>query len=227
MRFVFGLVVLALSFATATTNADISDLAVNELLVDPNGTFNFDTDGDGTAETTDEFIELINTSGSSLDISGWEIWVGSGGDLSERHEFASGTVLAAGGLIVGVNQWDPGTPPAGFVTLDAGGGGVFGNGGDNFVLYDPTANEYVSYVYNGDDDLIGSGLPMGAVQVGATIDLGSDTDGLSIQAIPDGSTTFSVAAPTPGQLNVTPVPEPTAFAVLGVMACGLAVRRRK
>ena len=212
--------------AANSANADISFLAVNELLADPTGAvFNFDTDGDMTAETEDEFIELMNVSSSSLDISGWEIWVGSGGALSERHEFAAGTTLGVGELITAVNSWDPGTPPSGFVVMDAGGGGIFGNGGDNFVLYDPTANEYSSYVYNGDPDLAGSGLPVGATLVGSVIDMGGDVDGQSIQAIPDGGTTFTVGTPSPGALNA--VPEPSA-ALIGVLAgLGFLARRRK
>lgn len=227
MKHTFLLAISCLLLAAASTKADISLLSVNELLADPNSGsgFNFDTDGDGTAETGDEFIELMNVSGSSLDISGWEIWVGSGGSLSERHEFAVGTTLGVGELITAVNSWDPGTPPAGFVQMDAGGGGIFGNGGDNFVLYDPTANEYCSYVYNGDPDLAGAGLPSGATLIGAVIDMGSDIDGQSIQAIPDGGTIYSIGAPSPGALNA--VPEPSGALIVVLAGMGLLSRRRK
>ena len=228
MRFLLSLflTITMTSFAAA----DLVSLEVNELLPDPNSNSaanNFDTDGDGEAESTDEFIEFFNTGATGLDISGYQIWVGSGGILSVRHTFAENTNIAAGGFLVAINQFDPGTPPAGIVELDTGGSGIFGNGGDNFVLYDPTTNTYRNWIYNGDDDLMGNGLPTTATQVGALVDLGGDTDGLSIAAIPDGSTTsFVNQTPTPGLSNVA-VPEPssTTICLLGLVAA--CARRRR
>lgn len=213
---------------SGTVMADLVDLRVNELLADPTSTTNnFDTDGDGDAETTDEFIEFYNAnSTSSIDISAYELWVGSGGALSVRHTFATGTIIAPGGFLVAVNQWNSGNLPAGFVEMDAGGGGILGNGGDNFAIYDPTGMEYSSYVYNGDADLFGSGLPSGATQLGMTVDLGSDTDGLSMAALPDGSESFGIQGPTPGATNVA-VPEPSSMtAVVFATLALLGYRRR-
>ena len=224
----FVFLVSVLLLVPSTANADLMGVVVNELLADPNSASNnFDTDGDGTAETSDEFIELLNTGGASVDISGWEIYVGSGGVLSVRHTFAAGTVLSPGELLVGVNEWDPGAVPAGFVELDAGGGGIFGNGGDNITLYDPNNNNYISYVYNGDPDLVGNGMPAGATRVGDVIDMGNDVDGLSISALPDGSTTWGVQGPTPGELNAS-IPEPGTAVLLAFCGiAGLLVRKRK
>jgi len=53
-----------------------------------------DTDGDGVAETLDEFVEICNTSTTTVDISGWEL----GDHSSGPSEFTipGGTVLESG-----------------------------------------------------------------------------------------------------------------------------------
>lgn len=66
--------------------ADTADLIVNEIY--PNN-YDLDINGDGIASNDDEFLELVNTTGASLDISGWTVSDGS----SVRHTFTPGTVL--------------------------------------------------------------------------------------------------------------------------------------
>lgn len=216
------LLTLLLVFPVASANADFTSITINELLIDPTVSgAGFDTDGDGMFESEDEFIELFNSSGSSVDISGWQIYVGSGGAQVLRHTFTSGTLLGSGDFLTVVAEYS-GNPPTGFLESDDGGN-FLGNGGDNIVLFDPTTLLYSSYVYNGDPDLNGAGLPTGATLFGSVIDLGDDEDGLSIAANPDGSFGYGVANPTPGASNV---PEPTAALVLTAIS-GLAVVRRR
>ena len=52
----------------------LGGIIINEILADPNGANNFDTDGNGVARNGDEFIEFKNTSGAAIDISGLERW---------------------------------------------------------------------------------------------------------------------------------------------------------
>jgi len=52
----------------------LGGIIINEVLVDPNGANNFDTDGNGSAQGRDEFLELRNISDSAIDISGVELW---------------------------------------------------------------------------------------------------------------------------------------------------------
>lgn len=83
---------------TTITNEDneLTDLVVNEVLADPDATTG-DANGDGAVDTSDdEFVELYNTTGSALDISGYKLSDGA----SERHVFPNGTVIPAGGTIV-------------------------------------------------------------------------------------------------------------------------------
>ena len=108
-------------------------IVVNEVLPDPNGVDNFDTDGNGTAAAVDEFVELYNSSQDTIDIGGLELW-----DPGADHWFTipAGTLLPPASfavVIVGV-QVGGELPllPAGSVAFDAGrSSGVFNNGGDN------------------------------------------------------------------------------------------------
>ena len=54
--------------------ANLSGIVINEILVDPTATTGYDTDGNGTIKAEDEFIELYNTSGLAVDVSGWQFW---------------------------------------------------------------------------------------------------------------------------------------------------------
>jgi len=80
------------------------DLLLNEILYDPPGDLEGDANGDGTREANeDEFIELVNVSAKSLDLSGWTVWDSLHWDdpkLPPRHTFPAGTVLAPGEVLV-------------------------------------------------------------------------------------------------------------------------------
>ncbi len=75
------------SFATGAQ----ATVAINEILADP-GAATGDANGDGTVNTTqDEFVEIVNISGSDLDVSGWTVH-DSG---AMRHTFPVGSIIAA------------------------------------------------------------------------------------------------------------------------------------
>ena len=58
--------------AAATANVLRGGIAINELLIDPNSSLNnFDTDGNGTPDALDEFVELYNEStAKTLELAG-------------------------------------------------------------------------------------------------------------------------------------------------------------
>lgn len=73
---------------TFTTVAGATSIVINEILADPHPTEG-DANGDGVVNTTDdEFVELVNTSGASLDISGWTL----SDAIGVKHTFPAGTV---------------------------------------------------------------------------------------------------------------------------------------
>jgi hypothetical protein len=187
-------------------------IVINEVLADPNGAINFDTDGSGTANSTDEYVELYNTSSDPIDISGLQLW-----DAGVGHwfTFPAGTVLPAGGhamVMSGVQSG--GTLPTGTADdlfFDAGrASALINNGGDNITLLDPDANggagEYIQATFNGDaldtPTTDYAGFPSGATRVGSGEDFGNDTDGQSLQRDDNGGDTFTDSTPTPGTTNV-------------------------
>jgi hypothetical protein len=184
-------------------------IIINEILVDPNGADNFDTDGNGTANSVDEYIELFNSSGSAIDISGVELWDQG---VGQWFTFPPGSILQPGAhalVVSGVQSG--GALPTGApndLFFDAGRASpLINNGGDNVVVYDPGSDTYITAVYNGDsvDDPTAtySGFSATATQSGSGEDFGSDIDGFSIQRQGDGTDTFvNDEAPTPGTTNV-------------------------
>lgn len=189
----------------------LGGIVINEILVDPNGSLNFDTDGNGTAAATDEFVELYNSSGAAIDISGLELW-----DAGVGHwfTFPPGTVLAAGAHAMVMTGVQSGgslpTGDPGDLFFDLGrGSALINNGGDNVTVYDPGNDEFIQATFNGDsldDPTLGaggySGFSATATRNGSGEDFGNDTDGQSLQRFYDGSDTFVSDGPTPGITNV-------------------------
>ncbi|WP_299413315.1 Hint domain-containing protein [uncultured Sulfitobacter sp.] len=184
-------------------------IVINEILVDPNGTANFDTDGNGTANSTDEYIELYNASPSAIDISGLELWDDG---VGLWFTFPPGTILAAGGHALVMSGVQTGgalpTGNAGDLFFDAGRASpLINNGGDNVVVYDPASDEYIAARFNGDpfDNPVTDypGFSPTATQSGSGENFGNDIDGFSIQRDGDGAATFvNNEAPSPGTTNV-------------------------
>ncbi len=187
-------------------------IAINEVLVDPNGPTSFDTDGSGTAAATDEFIELVNTSNSAISIAGLQLWDQGNGNW---FTFPAGAVLQPGAHAVVVTGLQSGgsLPTGGPDDLFFSAGrntAVINNGGDNLVVLDPSANEYIIATFNGDtldNPPAGgggyTGFPATATLVGAGEDFGNDIDGYSIQRASNGSGGFvNNQTPTPGTHNV-------------------------
>lgn len=195
----------------ATANSVLNDLVFNEVLPDPNsGSNNFDTDGDGSAETEDEFIEIYNTSGSSLDISGLEFWDNNNGNF---FTVPNGTTLGANGYVVVVASVAGGSLPsvgAGSHAFEATGSMSLTNNGEDFVLYDPATDQFIQAVYNGatqnDPASDYTGFSATATLIGSVLDFGSDTDGVSLALSPDGDVANPVQHNTIGSGTVLATP---------------------
>lgn len=173
--------------------ATLQGVVINEILPDPSGSSNFDSDGDGNFESNDEFVELYNTNGTPVDISGWTLGEGDGTDPD--FTFPPGTVIPAGGHVVVIGGWDSMDPlPANWFDIgNAPSTGIFNNGGEEILLSDGT--DTIAAVYNAEDP---GDVPMGA----AVDDFGTDAEGESIQRVPGGADTFVVGTPTPGATNL-------------------------
>jgi len=210
---------VAVSGTVISSTSVLTSLVFNEVLANPNGTPNkFDTDGNGTAEATDEFIEIYNTSSSSLDISGLQFW-----DAGSKNYFTipSSTTLGANEFVVVVMKVKAGgtlpTVSSGSHAFTANrGSGVLNNSGDNIVLYDPATNKYIQATYNGStqgNPTSYTGFPAGATREGNVLNFGNATDGVSLALSSNGTIANPVnhnaigngsVLATPGKSNTAP-----------------------
>lgn len=145
--------------------ASLEGIIFDQVYGDNTGGAEFDSDGDGTATQEDEFVSFTNTSGTAVDISGWQIWsdaTGAGAPDGPQdglyHTFPPGTVLSPGETIYIVNEIT-GTPA--FNMQEASEGGVeSGAGGTNtnfiseggpagqsesLALVNPDTGEYIIF----------------------------------------------------------------------------------
>ena len=109
-------------------------LVLNETLFDPpTDSVLGDANGDGTRSALgDEFVEFVNTSNSSIDISGFTI----SDDGGVRHIFPSNTIIPAGGTIVVFGSGNP-TGIPGIVQIASSGELNLNNATDSVILKNP------------------------------------------------------------------------------------------
>jgi hypothetical protein len=183
----------------------IQGVVINEILADPNGVNgDFDTDGNGFSETSDEYVELYNTTASDVDLSGWTFTDGDGITFT----FPAGALIPANGHVLLINQWT--TSPVPDYVYETGIG--LNNSGDEAILSDGTTT--IAAVYNAENP---TDIPPGAL----VDDFGTDSDGFSIQRSPDGSDTLTVAAPSPQCFAAgTAIATPTGEAPVETLAEG-------
>lgn len=111
-----------------------------------------------------EFVELLNTGGSPVDLSGWTLWDATG----LRHTFASGTSLGAGRALVVFGKAASIPNGVGNAVGATTGGLSLNNGGDTVTLQKPGGAVVSAYTYAA--SLAGQ-------------------DGVSMNRSPDGSST--------------------------------------
>ena len=185
----------------------LGGIVINEILADPNTspTSGFDTNQDGSFEDEDEFIEILNTSDTAIDISGLQLWDEG---IGNWFTFPEDTTLQPGAHAMVMTGFEgtvlTGDPGDLFFYAERNSA-VINNGGDNVVIFDPGNNEYISATFGGTtvDPTTRSDFPDPATQSGSGENFGGDIDGNSIQRSPDGADTFvNDEAPTPGTTNV-------------------------
>ena len=109
-------------------------LIINEIHADPADDLSGDANGDGVRDQyDDEFVELVNTTSTEIDLGGWTI-----SDLTGiRHTFSVSTTLSAGEAIV---IFGGGTPTGDFggAVVQIASSGTLGlnNTGDTLTLKD-------------------------------------------------------------------------------------------
>ncbi|MBN1217989.1 MAG: lamin tail domain-containing protein, partial [Anaerolineae bacterium] len=124
-----------------TTIAAASGWVINEIHADPAPDLTGDANGDGIRdESDDEFIEIVNNTGSVVDISGWTLADGVG----VKHTFPAGTIVSGQCPVV---VFAGGTPAGAFggATVQTASTGQLGlnNAGDTITLNDGLADQAV------------------------------------------------------------------------------------
>lgn len=212
--------------------ADLNGIVFGQIYGDNSGGAEVDTDGDGTPTQEDEFVSFTNTTGASVDISGWQVWSdwsGSGAPDSGTdglyHTFPASTVLAAGQTLYVINEIT-GAPPswaqeASEGGVESGAGGISTNflsegdtgGTESVALVDPVSGDYIIINMSINPSIIPSepGFP-GTTNVGETnVDgVQNDQNAGSSYLYNDGTDQYDYAATfvpcfTPGTLIRTPL----------------------
>ena len=119
----------------------VQGIYINSFLADPTGTTNnFDTDGDGTYNTRDEFVQICNETGSTVNLIGFTL----SDIVGTKYTFTSSDSILPGECITVISDWiNAASIPSYFREL--GSGPVWNDGGDSILLSDGTTTCEVSY----------------------------------------------------------------------------------
>lgn len=149
---------------------------------------------DGTVEGAEEFVELYNTTGAAVDISGWELWEDGS---SAVFTFPPATSIPAGGYVVVLDDGgsNSGLPSNYYVSTALS----LSNASDNVYLVDPSDN-FIEVRYGSTDEPDSNDFLVsepGFTQVGTREYAGAEDDALSVQRSPNGAATWELQTPTP------------------------------
>ena len=150
---------------TATLNVTPPTVIFNEVLADPAGSATTDTQGDANhdgvrSSSDDEFVELVNSAGAGINISGWKVLTrATSGAETTRHTFAAGTTLPSGEAIVvfGGGNFNPSDGVFGCaqVVKASSGGLSLTNSGLTIIVRDASNNLVSQFTYGGTTGLNG------------------------------------------------------------------------
>ncbi len=130
------------TFTTVVTVAPPAPWIINEIHADPDAT-NGDANGDGVVSSgQDEFVEIINNTGNTVDISGWTL-----SDNSRvRHTYPAGTLLPDQCAMV---VFGGGTPTGSFgdALVQTAGSLGLNNSGDTVTFSDGGGVTQAAYTY--------------------------------------------------------------------------------
>jgi len=122
----------------------VPTLVINEIHADPDPEYG-DANNDGVIDTSDdEFIEIVNITGSPVDLSGWLI----NDAYTTRHTFPAFSIIPDQCAVVIFGGGEPTGEFGGSlvqITLSSLG---LNNDGDTLTLYDPSATAVISYTYH-------------------------------------------------------------------------------
>lgn len=198
-----------------------ASLIITEFLADPASDSAGDANGDGTRSSyQDEFVELVNTAASALDISNWTL----SDSTDVRHVFPASSLIPAGGSLV---VFGGGTPTGipGWVYTASSGRLSLNNGGDTISLMNAaTLITSLTYGSEGGENEALTRDPFPTADFvphseipganGALFSPGSLATGMPYAAASDSTEPPAVSVPEPGTLALF------AGGVIGLTVCG-------
>ena len=186
---------LLFALLCGAAQAQTSPLIINEFLADPAADTAGDANGDGTRDAqADEFVELLNVSRDTLDLTGWRL----GDDERVNFSFPSGyrlpplhfVTVFGGGDVSNVPGYDADPLKTRvFAPGDSVGNGL-ANGGETIVLLsaDGSSDTYLNYGSRLNADAPTTGDAAGVTfEVGVNVSVAANED-VAVTRSPDGDT---------------------------------------
>ena len=147
---------------TAALNVTPPTLVVNEVLANPPAGADGDANHDGVRDASqDEFLELVNSTGAVINLSGWIVRTRPTGGTTEttRHTFVSGTSVPAGEAMVvfGGGNFNAADPVFGCaqVVKASSGSLLLTDSGLTILIRDGSGNLVTQFSYGGSTGLNG------------------------------------------------------------------------
>lgn len=182
----------------------------SEFLADNAGGVAFDTDGDGGSNKADEFVEITNVNGGTVNLDGMQIWSAKRGLLYEFTNTPTSTpTTAPNGTATIVGEWD-GAEPTGIYDVglpdNNNNQGLLEDGEntrfDTLYLLDTISGEYIALSYGDQTETINQVPPFdtsGLTLIGAETTPSDAPNGTSIARDAAGNL-IENTTPTPGAL---------------------------
>lgn len=184
--------------------AFLDGLFFSEILADNPGS-GTNTDGDNSANKSDEFIEIQNASGETIDLSNYQIWSQTNGLLYDFATAPGTPTVADGGTATVVGEYT-GTPPPGFYDSGDANGQNFipdgetsgmNNRADIIYLLNTDTGEYIYLSYGTDPLTVSPPFPTaGTTLVGGEVSTSGAPNGTSVLRDAEGN--LVEGPPTPG-----------------------------
>ncbi len=179
------------SATTTITVADDGDaaaqLVINEIYAAGGSFDSTDANGDGTANSEDEFVEIVNISGADFDLSGFQIKESAAfrGFTGAQHVFPANTILPDGCAIVVFGNG---------AMIDEGRQAIFGGA----LVQRASSEPAFGLDLTDAGDIVSVQNPAGMEVVGVSY---TDGSGGSLSRNPDLTGSFGISFVTPGYLN--------------------------
>lgn len=192
--------------------------------------------GSGNTSYKADWFELTNTGSSAVDITGWKMDDSSASFASAAAFSGTVTTIAAGQSVIFaeanasnpettvvpafIAAWFGGNAPAGFAMTTYTGSGVgLSTSTDAVNIFDSTGTVVASVTF----DATTTGFPFDNA---AGITGGNKISQLSVVGVNGAFTSFNGAeVGSPGTIGATAVPEPSSFALIGLVASGVVARK--